>query len=58
MDESFSLYNSFYNTFVGTNLGRIFKVTNANTASYASTVLTSPITGTISDIEFGASEMR
>lgn len=41
---------------VGTNLGRIFKVTNANTTSYASTVLTTPAAGTISDIEFGASE--
>ncbi|WP_426476056.1 T9SS type A sorting domain-containing protein [Chryseobacterium sp. CBSDS_008] len=42
--------------FVGTNLGRIFKVTNANTTAYASTLLTSPITGTVSDIEFGANE--
>lgn len=42
--------------FVGTNLGRIFKVTNANTASYAATLLTSPVTGTVSDIEFGANE--
>ncbi|WP_076443710.1 T9SS type A sorting domain-containing protein [Chryseobacterium sp. RU37D] len=42
--------------FVGTNLGRIFKVTNANTASYVSTVLTTPAAGTISDIEFGANE--
>ncbi|MCW3160202.1 T9SS type A sorting domain-containing protein [Chryseobacterium oryctis] len=42
--------------FVGTNLGRIFKITNANTASYVSTAITSPATGTISDIEFGASE--
>lgn len=42
--------------FVGTNLGRVFKVTNANTASYAATLLTTPATGTISDIEFGANE--
>ena len=42
--------------FVGTNLGRIFKVTSANTTSYAATLLTSPAAGTISDIEFGASE--
>ena len=42
--------------FVGTNLGRIFKITNANTTSYVSTAITSPATGTISDIEFGASE--
>lgn len=42
--------------FVGTNLGRIFKVTNANTTGYAATLLTSPITGTVSDIEFGANE--
>lgn len=42
--------------FVGTNLGRVFKITNANTTSYTSTLLTSPATGTISDIEFGASE--
>jgi hypothetical protein len=41
---------------VGTNLGRIFKVTNANTTSYTSSVLTTPAAGTISDIEFGASE--
>lgn len=42
--------------FVGTNLGRVFKITNANTTSYTSTLLTSPATGTISDIEFGANE--
>ena len=43
--------------FVGTNLGRIFKVTNANSATaYSSTVLTAPATGTISDIEFGKNE--
>jgi len=42
--------------FVGTNLGRIFKITNANTTSYVSTAITSPATGTISDIEFGANE--
>lgn len=42
--------------FVGTNLGRIFKVTNANTATPTYAMLPSPITGTISDIEFGASE--
>jgi len=43
--------------FVGTNLGRIFKITNANTASYASALLaSSPVTGTVSDIEFGANE--
>lgn len=42
--------------FVGTNLGRIFKVTNANTTSYASALLTTPAAGTVSDIEFGASE--
>ena len=42
--------------FVGTNLGRIFKVTNANTTAYAATLLTSPIAGTVSDIEFGANE--
>ncbi|SDJ54871.1 T9SS type A sorting domain-containing protein [Chryseobacterium jejuense] len=42
--------------FVGTNLGRLFKITNANTPSYTSTVLTSPAAGTISDIEFGANE--
>ncbi|PKF74559.1 T9SS type A sorting domain-containing protein [Chryseobacterium sp. PMSZPI] len=42
--------------FVGTNLGRIFRVTNANTASYTPTLLTSPAAGTISDIEFGANE--
>ncbi|MET3538447.1 T9SS type A sorting domain-containing protein [Chryseobacterium limigenitum] len=42
--------------FVGTNLGRIFKITNANTTSYASTAITTPAAGTISDIEFGANE--
>ncbi|MBV8328068.1 T9SS type A sorting domain-containing protein [Chryseobacterium sp.] len=42
--------------FVGTNLGRVFKITNANTAAYTSAVLTTPVTGTISDIEFGANE--
>lgn len=42
--------------FVGTNLGRIFKVTNANTTSFAASVLTTPAAGTISDIEFGANE--
>ncbi|PKF74577.1 T9SS type A sorting domain-containing protein [Chryseobacterium sp. PMSZPI] len=42
--------------FVGTNLGRFFKVTNANTTSYSPTLLTSPAAGTISDIEFGANE--
>ncbi|SEM17767.1 Por secretion system C-terminal sorting domain-containing protein [Chryseobacterium taichungense] len=42
--------------FVGTNLGRIFKITNANSTSYTSTAITSPATGTISDIEFGANE--
>ncbi|KAA0127360.1 T9SS type A sorting domain-containing protein [Chryseobacterium sp. SN22] len=42
--------------FVGTNLGRIFKVTNANTTSYVSSLLTTPAVGTISDIEFGAGE--
>ncbi|WBX99014.1 T9SS type A sorting domain-containing protein [Chryseobacterium gambrini] len=42
--------------FVGTNLGRIIKVTNANTTSYASTLLTTPAAGTISDIEFGKNE--
>ncbi|MDQ1855688.1 T9SS type A sorting domain-containing protein [Chryseobacterium sp. WLY505] len=42
--------------FVGTNLGRIFKLSNANTASYAATLLTTPAAGTISDIEFGANE--
>ncbi|UWX60412.1 T9SS type A sorting domain-containing protein [Chryseobacterium oranimense] len=42
--------------FVGTNLGRIFKITNANTTSYTSAAITSPATGTISDIEFGANE--
>ncbi|GAA4149680.1 hypothetical protein GCM10022217_01930 [Chryseobacterium ginsenosidimutans] len=41
---------------VGTNLGRIFKITNANTTSYVSTAITTPAVGTISDIEFGASE--
>jgi hypothetical protein len=41
--------------FVGTNLGRIFKITNANTTS---TPLLNYhlLAGTISDIEFGASE--
>lgn len=42
--------------FVGTNLGRIFKITNANTTSYASTAIATPAVGTISDIEFGANE--
>ncbi len=42
--------------FVGTNLGRIFKVTNANTAAYAVSSINPPIAGTISDIEFGANE--
>ncbi|WP_415328967.1 T9SS type A sorting domain-containing protein [Chryseobacterium sp. MMS23-Vi53] len=42
--------------FVGTSLGRIFKITNANTTSYTSTAISSPATGTISDIEFGANE--
>jgi len=42
--------------FVGTNLGRVIKVTNANTTSFTSTVLTTPAAGTISDIEFGANE--
>ncbi|MDV7699426.1 T9SS type A sorting domain-containing protein [Chryseobacterium soli] len=42
--------------FVGTNLGRIFKITNANTTSYVSTAITTPAVGTISDIEFGANE--
>ena len=38
-------------------MGRIFKVTNANSATaYSSTVLTAPATGTISDIEFGKNE--
>lgn len=42
--------------FVGTNLGRIFKMTDANTASFVSTQLTTPVAGTISDIEFGSTE--
>ncbi|GEN72894.1 T9SS type A sorting domain-containing protein [Chryseobacterium lathyri] len=42
--------------FVGTNLGRIFKITNANTTSYVTTAITTPAVGTISDIEFGANE--
>ncbi len=42
--------------FVGTNLGRLFKITNANTTSYTSTELSPAVAGTISDIEFGANE--
>lgn len=42
--------------FVGTNLGRIFKMTDANTTSFVSTQLTTPVAGTISDIEFGNNE--
>lgn len=42
--------------FVGTNLGRVLKVTNANTTSFATSFLTTPAAGTISDIEFGANE--
>ncbi|MGS0749098.1 T9SS type A sorting domain-containing protein [Halpernia sp. GG3] len=44
--------------FVGTNLGKIYKVTNADTASPASTLLVTPFVGTISDIGFGTSESQ
>ncbi|GAB0157374.1 hypothetical protein CHRYSEOSP005_26470 [Chryseobacterium sp. Alg-005] len=41
---------------VGTNQGRIFKMTDANTTSFVSTPLTTPVVGTISDMEFGSNE--
>lgn len=44
------------NLYVGTDLGRLFKVTNANTAAPLSTEIVTPIAGTISSISFGTSE--
>lgn len=41
---------------VGTNQGRIFKMADANTASFVSTQLATPVVGTISDMEFGSDE--
>ena len=43
--------------FIGTNLGRIFKVTNADTTP-VSTMIATPFVGNISDIRFGASEQE
>ena len=42
--------------FFGTNQGRIFKVTNADKASFVTTSIGTPAVGTISDIAFGATE--
>lgn len=43
--------------FVGTNLGRILKITNANTGTTPTSIaMTLPSAGNVSDIKFGASE--
>jgi PKD repeat protein len=42
--------------FVGNAAGRVYKVTNANTAAFVNTPLTTPGAGNISCIEIGASE--
>lgn len=42
--------------FVGSNLGKLFKVTNADSGSPTSTLISTPFVGTISDIGFGSSE--
>ncbi|MDY3350380.1 T9SS type A sorting domain-containing protein [Riemerella anatipestifer] len=42
--------------FVGSNIGNLYKVVNANTTKPTSTKLVTPFVGSISDIEFGTSE--
>lgn len=42
--------------FAGTNQGRILKVTDADKSTFSTTITTLPAVGTVSDIEFGATE--
>lgn len=44
--------------FVGSNLGKLYKMTNCDTATPTSTLLLTPFVGSISDIAFGTSESQ
>ncbi|MGS0749097.1 T9SS type A sorting domain-containing protein [Halpernia sp. GG3] len=44
--------------FVGSNLGKLYKIINADTSTPTSTVFVTNFVGTISDIEFGISESQ
>lgn len=42
--------------FVGSNLGKLYKITSADSAAPVATAIVTPFAGSISDIEFGANE--
>ncbi|SFI12456.1 T9SS type A sorting domain-containing protein [Halpernia frigidisoli] len=44
--------------FVGSSVGKLYKVTNGDTATPTSTLINTPFVGNISDIEFGTSESQ
>ena len=44
--------------FVGSNLGKLYKITNAEASTPTSVLLSTPFVGSISDIEFGTSESQ
>jgi photosystem II stability/assembly factor-like uncharacterized protein len=44
--------------FVGSNLGKLYKITNADTSTPISTQIVTPFVGTISDIGFGTAESQ
>ena len=44
--------------FVGSNLGKLYKIINANTAMPTSILVATPFVGTVSDIAFGTSESQ